>query len=287
MTATIEIAHADARARIFLRGAELKARRVGADDLLWPGDPASWPDTAPLLFPVVGWTRDGIRVDAKRYPLGLHGFARTETFRVAALAPDRVTLALSANAHTQTLFPFRFNLSMDYRITTNGLRCVLHVKNEDARPMPYAVGLHPGFRWPLPGATGPHAIDFEAEESANIPVIAPGGLFAAETRAIPLQGRRLALTPDLFSEALCFLDAASRSLEFSSGDSRLRMEVENLASSRALDDPRRKIPLPGSLDRPRRPRRLRRRSVRKTVDARARAQRNRAPRRDIFLAPES
>jgi galactose mutarotase-like enzyme len=228
MTETIEIAHADARARIFLRGAELKAWRVGADDLLWPGDPASWPDTAPLLFPVVGWTRDGIRLDGKRYPLGLHGFARTETFRVAALAPDRVTLALSANAHTQTLFPFRFNLSMDYHITTNELQCVLHVANEDVRPMPYAVGLHPGFRWPLPGATGPHAITFEAQESPKIPVIAPGGLFSREKRAIPLQGRSLALTPDLFTEALCFLEANSRSLEFSSGDRRLRMEVENL-----------------------------------------------------------
>ena len=29
-------------------------------DLLWPGDPAIWSQISPILFPVVGWTRDGI-----------------------------------------------------------------------------------------------------------------------------------------------------------------------------------------------------------------------------------
>ena len=93
--------------------------------------------------------------------------------------------------------------------------------------MPYAVGLHPGFCWPLPGATGPHAITFDAEESPEIPVIAPGGLFSDETRAVPLQGRRLELSESLFSEALCFLDANSRGLEFSCGDKVLRMTLDN------------------------------------------------------------
>jgi galactose mutarotase-like enzyme len=228
MTDAVDIACGDARARIFLRGAELKAWLVGEDDLLWPGDPASWPDSAPLLFPVVGWTRDGIRVDGRRYPLGLHGFARHQIFGVADMAPDRATLVLHANEQTRNLFPFQFRLSVDYFLTNNTLQCVLHVTNEDVRPMPYAVGLHPGFRWPLPGASGPHAIVFAEAESPKIPVIAPGGLFSSQTRAVPLQGRRLPLAPDVFAEALCFLDARSRSLEFCCENKSLRMEVENL-----------------------------------------------------------
>jgi len=227
MTGSIDIACGDARARIALRGAELKRWIVGDDDLVWPGDAASWPDSAPLLFPVVGWTRDGIRVDGRRYPLGLHGFAREQRFEVVSAAPDRVTLALGANAQTQGLYPFSFNFKVDYHITTNALRQVLHVGNEGARPMPYAVGLHPGFHWPLPGAAGPHAVTFDAEESPNIPVIAPGGLFSEEKRSIPLQGRRLDLSPELFSEALCFLDAHSRGLEFSCGEKILRMSLED------------------------------------------------------------
>ena len=60
-----------------------EAWRVAGRDLLWPGDPAIWSDISPILYPVVGWTRDGEeRVDGVRYPLGLHGFARFETFAV-------------------------------------------------------------------------------------------------------------------------------------------------------------------------------------------------------------
>ncbi|PPQ39432.1 Galactose mutarotase [Rhodoblastus acidophilus] len=228
MTDVIEIACGDARARIALRGAELKSWRVGDDDLLWPGDPASWPDSSPLLFPVVGWTRDGIRVDGRRYPLGLHGFARAADFDVVAVAADRARLALRASAESFSLFPFKFCLTIDYGISANGLEIIAEVQNEDERPMPYAFGLHPGFRWPLPGASGRHEIVFDANEVAEVPVIAPGGLFSAETRAVPLQGRRLALEPDLFSEALCFLDARSRALDFRADDKVLRMEVENL-----------------------------------------------------------
>jgi galactose mutarotase-like enzyme len=227
MTGSVEISSGDARARIALRGAEWKSWRVGNDDVLWPGDPASWPDTAPLLFPVVGWTRDGIRVDGRTYPLGLHGFARDQIFRLVASAPDRVTLALDANDETRALFPFTFRITIEYTIALNGLRQLVRVSNEDARPMPYAVGLHPGFCWPLPGAAGPHAIAFDAEERAEVPVIAPGGLFSQEKRALPLQGRRLDLTENLFSEALCFLDANSRGLEFFSGDKVLRMTLED------------------------------------------------------------
>jgi len=228
MTNVIEIACGGASARIARRGAELKSWRVGADDLLWPGDPASWADSAPLLFPVVGWTRDGVRVDGRRYPLGLHGFARAADFDVVAVAADRAQLALRASAESVPLFPFKFCLTINYGISANGLEIIAEVLNEDERPMPYAFGLHPGFRWPLPGSSGPHEILFDANEVAEVPVIAPGGLFTAETRAVPLDGRRLALAPDLFSEALCFLSARSRALDFRADDKVLRMEVENL-----------------------------------------------------------
>ena len=43
---------------------------VGGRDLLWPGDPAIWDQISPILFPVVGWTRDGARVAGRQYPLG-------------------------------------------------------------------------------------------------------------------------------------------------------------------------------------------------------------------------
>ncbi|MGP7985331.1 aldose 1-epimerase family protein [Rhodoblastus sp.] len=228
MSASVEIACGGAAARIALRGAELKSWRVGGKELVWRGDDKFWPESAPILFPVVGWTRDGIVVAGKRYPLGLHGFARSEDFLLVEQEEDRALLRLRANQRTDALYPFDFHLDVEYIINNNELYILIHVMNEGAGAMPFACGLHPGFNWPLPGAVGDHVVRFDAEERAEVPVIAPGGLFSARRRPIPLRGRELVLTPELFEEALCFLDARGAGLDFAApGGPSLRMELEN------------------------------------------------------------
>ena len=63
----ITLTHGDAQATIALLGAEARTWRVAGRDLLWPGDPAIWSDISPILYPVVGWTRDSEeRVDGVR-----------------------------------------------------------------------------------------------------------------------------------------------------------------------------------------------------------------------------
>jgi galactose mutarotase-like enzyme len=63
-------------AAISLFGAELYAGRAGGVDLVWEIDRRFWDRTAPVLFPIVGRTRDDcVRVDGESYPLSLHGFA--------------------------------------------------------------------------------------------------------------------------------------------------------------------------------------------------------------------
>ncbi len=97
--------------------------------------------------------------------------------------------------------------------------------------MPYACGLHPGFNWPFGGAPRDGAqFRFASAERAEVPVIAPGGLFSPDTRPIPLiEGTKLPLDDALFArEALCFLDAASRSVRFEQADgSALEMAYDN------------------------------------------------------------
>ena len=118
---------------------------------------------------------------------------------------------------------------MVYTLEADALVWALETTNPGAEPMPYALGLHPGFRWPLAGSVAEHSFVFDATERAEVPVIAPGGLFSAEGRAVPLEGRRLALTPDLMAqEALCFLDIASRGAVFDNGAGvRLRVDLDD------------------------------------------------------------
>lgn len=213
----IRLAHDGAELRVAALGAEARLWRVGGVDLLWPGDPAVWGEISPLLFPIVGWTRDGARVNGQRYDLGLHGFARRLMFEVEGQGGDHVRLVARDNEVTRAVYPFAFALHVEYRLVGAALDMALTVTNAGETPMPYACGLHPGFNWPFGGAPREGArVVFSQAERAEVPVIALGGLFSDETRPIPLQdGRTLPLDDALFArEALCFLNVASRSLRF-------------------------------------------------------------------------
>lgn len=213
----VELAAGAARATIDARGAEAARWSVAGTQLLWDRDPQVWDGVAPILFPVVGWTAGGrARVAGKTYPLGLHGFARGMRFAAARLGPSRARFALAAGEETRASYPFDFWLGVQYALFPTALAVGLTVKNRGDAPMPYACGLHPGLRWPFAGGgQEDYAIEFAEEEDPRVPEISADGLFRASRRAAPLEGRRLALTPDVFAaEALCFLNARSRSLRF-------------------------------------------------------------------------
>ncbi|WP_036281586.1 aldose 1-epimerase family protein [Methylocystis sp. ATCC 49242] len=220
MSDKILLTHASGdTAEILTFGAELAAWRAGGVDLIWAKDPEIWDQTAPVLFPVVGWTRDGrVRVDGQTYPLALHGFAWKKRFEIAERREDYLRLALVDDAETRALYPFAFRFEVEFRLRAGALDNNLIVTNTGDRPLPYACGLHPAFRWPLAGSAAEHAIVFEKEEQADVPIIAPGGLFSTLTKRTPLTGARLPLAPEIFAhDALCFLDIASRSLVFDNG----------------------------------------------------------------------
>jgi len=218
--AAIALAAGEARLSVARRGAEAIAWSVGDIDLLWPGDPAIWGEISPILYPVVGWTRDGARVGGRQYPLRLHGFASGEDFAVESADAAFARLSLRDNARTRALYPFAFEFAVEYRLAGAALAITLEVANPGDAPAPYACGLHPGFRWPFAAATRDGArVRFEKDEPARAPVLAPGGLISAKTRAIPLEARTLPLDDELFaSDALCFLEPASRSLRFEQSD---------------------------------------------------------------------
>lgn len=230
MSEPILLRAGDDHAAISPLGAELSHWRSRETDLLWSPDAAIWGETAPLLFPVVGWTRGGeARVGDRSFPLGLHGFARRKRFSLVERSASSACLALEADADTLSLYPFAFRLEARYELRPGALEIALLVTNRDALPLPYAIGLHPGFRWPLAGSPAPHAIRFDAAERPEVPVIAPGGLFSARRRPVPLDDAGLPLSPELMAqEALCFLDAASRRLVYDNGaGTRLCVELED------------------------------------------------------------
>lgn len=217
---TIEIRAANGSfACIALRGAEPVSWQVGGRDYLWSGDPAHWNRHAPWLFPVVGASVDGhVQVAGQNYPMAQHGFARDLPFAVAARTEDAVTLQLTDSPVTHPHYPFPFRLEIDASISAGGLAFAIRVTNPGETPLPYALGFHPAFPWPFAGgeraADSGYAVLFEEAERPFVPEVGAGGLLVRSERALPLDGRRLDLDPDLFTEALVFLNARSRAMRF-------------------------------------------------------------------------
>jgi galactose mutarotase-like enzyme len=214
---TIELAAGEATAVVALKGAEPVSWRVGGRELLWNGDPAHWDRSAPILFPVVGASVGGaVLVEGVAYPMPQHGFARDSLFAVVERRPDAVRLRLTDDERTREHYPFAFALDVTLTLGPDTLTVAFEVSNPGAAALPYALGFHPAFLWPFetPGQNG-HAVLFDAEERAEVPLLTPEGLLARRTRRLAFDGRRLPVTPELFERgALVFLDAASRSLRF-------------------------------------------------------------------------
>jgi galactose mutarotase-like enzyme len=216
----VNLTAGDSSLVIASHGAEARRWSVAGQELLWPGDPAIWNQISPILYPVVGWTRDGARVGNRQYALGLHGFAAKHEFLVEAHAEDFARLTLRDTARTREIYPFAFSLTIEYRLRPQAIEVAVEVQNPGDEPAPYACGLHPGFRWPFAGAPREGAIvRFAEAERPEVPVIAPGGLIGKAMRAVPLKGRELTLSDALFAgDAVCFLNPASRSLRFEQAD---------------------------------------------------------------------
>lgn len=217
----IDLVCGDTCASVLVMGAELSRWACGKDELLWSGDPSWWARQSPVLFPLVGHLNGGqTRFSGTTYRMPTHGFASSTPFLIVDRTSDRVTLALHSDEHTRAMYPFDFELSVQYQLSSHAIGISLSLRNSGTRPMPYSIGLHPGFRWPW-GSSMPegHVVTFEFDESPHVPLITDRGLFTESTRQIPIENRRLPLTHSLLArEALCFVGARSRSLALEAPD---------------------------------------------------------------------
>lgn len=213
----IELRCGTACASISQHGAELRRWSVADKALLWTPDAAIWDGVSPVLFPVVGWTRESrVQVDGVFFPMPVHGFAANAEFTSEKISVSHARFTLRDKPETRAHYPFAFELCVDYRLSEDTLDVTCRVRNTGAEAMPYSIGLHPGFVWPFCGGDySDYRIVFDQPEAPSVPIIGPGGLFSQTSRAIALTGRELALSPELFThEALCFINAKSRTLTF-------------------------------------------------------------------------
>ena len=199
-------------------GAELSSLKdADGRELMTNADPAFWTGRAPLLFPVIGVTRDGIRLNGQHYPMAKHGFARHSTFELVTHEATRAVFSLGDSEETRTSYPFTFRLEVEFRLEEATLTVEVRILNRGEVPMPASFGFHPAFAWPLPygKARADHRIIFEKDEPSRLREIAPDGLIAEARRDSPLDGRVLHLADDLFTnDALVWDPVESRHVTY-------------------------------------------------------------------------
>ena len=219
----VSLSSAGLSAQIDPLGAQLSVLRDHAGrDLLWNGDPSVWAGRAPLLFPIVGALAGGAyRIDSKPYHLPRHGFARRSAFQVAESSATSAVFRLKADDVTFQLYPFSFQLDVQFALDDATLSMTALIRNLGARKMPASFGYHPAFRWPLPYGQerSAHVIEFASDEPSPVRRLDKDGLLMPERFSTPVVQRRLALQDALFqNDVIIFDDLRSRSVIYGATD---------------------------------------------------------------------
>ena len=199
---------------------------------LWNGDAAFWTGRSPILFPIVGKAPDdAIAIDGKTYPMGQHGFARKSEFVLAQSSGTMCRYELGASEATKAVYPFDFLLAVEHAVEGSALTVTAEVVNRDDKPMPFGLGFHSAFAWPLPGspAGADHTVTLDNGAEPAL-VRLQGGLVRPGTLPSPFSAGRLTLDHSMFDEdAMIFPEGAGEGLRYAAeGGPALQFHFDNL-----------------------------------------------------------
>lgn len=211
------IASSGVAAAVSASGGELVSLMdAKGEELLWQAGP-QWPRHAPALFPVVGRLKgDALRHAGESYRVTQHGFARDRNFEWVEQGDARASLVLVDDAQSREIYPFAFRLETTISVEGRRLTVAHTVSNPGDVDLPFSIGAHPGFRWPLVDGVSKedHILEFEARETGRKRTVVDGGLLGPDG-PLPFDGVTLPLTEGLFAkDALVMPDVASNSVRY-------------------------------------------------------------------------
>ena len=200
-------------------GAELqslKNRKTGKE-YIWQRDPDIWESSAPVLFPVVGRMKNSsYRFEGKTYSMPLHGFARTSEFESTEQGKDYAVLTLKNSPETWEIYPFAFELKIEFLLSEKGLTVSCTVTNPSEEPLWFTLGSHPAFALHSPPEN--HRLRFSREETLDLYGIQNNLLAKIEDAYLDKESI-IPLHKDLFNDdALIFLNISSDSIQLEAAD---------------------------------------------------------------------
>lgn len=124
------------------------------NEILWEGNPVYWKRHSPVLFPNVGKTyKNRVLINGTQYPTSQHGFARDNVFTCIEAANEKASFMLRSSEETKEVYPFDFELHINYKLKKKELTVEWQVKNCGDETMYFTIGGHPAFRFAKPEET--------------------------------------------------------------------------------------------------------------------------------------
>lgn len=209
-------------------GAELRSLKdAQGTEYLWDGNPAYWTGRAPNLFPYIGrLTEKTYKLNGVPYHMEIHGFAAKKRFSVQK-TPKGAVFRISDDASTRRIYPFLFDLSIEYRLEDACLKITYTVKNRDKHNMYFGIGGHPGFKLPFEKGLGfeDYYLDFD---KTDVPVRIGFGdtcFRNGDDTPFPLSNGRLQLKHSMFDKDAIVLREAACSVVLKSDKGKKAVRV--------------------------------------------------------------
>lgn len=192
-------------------------------EYLWNGDPAFWSKRSPILFPIVGALRDNTYYYKNNaYQLSRHGFARDAAFTCTANEATSVTMTLTSNDETLAVYPFLFQLNVNYSLHNDRLVVTYQVTNTGNDDMLFSIGGHPAFRLPIDEqlSYNDYHLEFSNNENLLRWPISPEGLVEAVPGHFMVNSNKIPLSKELFEkDAIVFKYLDSETITIKSNKS--------------------------------------------------------------------
>jgi len=122
----------------------------GKAPVLWPAVGLNTVDPEESLDKAAGWMWKG-----RHYPMPMHGFVRSERWRVEKVFSGRKTaygiVSTVDSPATRAMYPFGFRLGIEYRVAESKIvlsHCV-SAASANSGPMPFSIGNHATFNLPF------------------------------------------------------------------------------------------------------------------------------------------
>lgn len=184
-------------------GAELISLKSNDKEYIWEGISEFWDKQSPVLFPTIGSLKDDTYFfKEKEYHLPRHGFAREKEFQVVEQAENRIIFSLKSDSETEKVYPFSFELLIEYQLVNNKLEVHYKVQNNSGGEMYFSIGGHPGFA--LPKDFQNYSLLFETDAALQFSLL-ENHLLADATEILDIENNHFPLTYAFFEkDALVF-----------------------------------------------------------------------------------